>query len=51
MNKDKFLTVKWNNILTVGLGIPTILYGVIEILSNNIGFGAFLVLALIGVVY
>lgn len=26
MNKEKFLTIRWNNILTVGLGIPTLAY-------------------------
>ena len=51
MNKDKFLTVKWNNILTITLGIPTILYGIIKIQNNDIGFGAFLVLFIIGAVY
>lgn len=26
MNKDKFLTIRLNNILTIGLGIPTLAY-------------------------
>lgn len=26
MTREKFLTVKWNNILTLALGIPTLLY-------------------------
>jgi len=26
MLKEKFLTVKWNNILTLGLGIPLLIF-------------------------
>ena len=26
MNKERILTIRWNNILTVGLGIPTLSY-------------------------
>ena len=26
MTKAKFLTIRWNNVLTLGLGIPTLLY-------------------------
>ena len=26
MTKERFLTVGWNNILSVGLGIPTLIY-------------------------
>jgi hypothetical protein len=26
MTKNKFLTVRWNNMLTLGLGIPTLVY-------------------------
>ncbi len=26
MTKEKFLTVRWNNLLTVGLGIPALIY-------------------------
>ena len=26
MTKDKFLTVRWNNILTLGLGLPALIY-------------------------
>ena len=26
MTKDTFLTVHWNNLLSLGLGIPTLLY-------------------------
>ena len=26
MNKENFLTIRWNNILSVGLGLPTLIY-------------------------
>jgi len=29
MTKEKFLTIRWNNILTLGLGIPALIYVVI----------------------
>ena len=52
MTKEKFLTVRWNNILTLVLGIPTLLYIVFAlstpVLSDQ---AAFIGLFLIGVVY
>jgi hypothetical protein len=52
MTKEKFLTVRWNNILTVALGIPAFIY----ILAAFTGLlwttkGGLIWLALIGVVY
>jgi len=26
MKKEKYLTVRWNNILSLGLGLPTLIY-------------------------
>ncbi len=26
MTKEKFLTVRWNNLLSLGLGLPTLVY-------------------------
>jgi len=26
MTKERFLTVRWNNILSAGLGVPTLIY-------------------------
>jgi hypothetical protein len=26
VTKEKFLTVRWNNLLSLGLGIPTLIY-------------------------
>ena len=52
MTKEKFLTVRWNNILTLSLGIPTLLY-ILAAFSNNFWStkGGLIGLALIGVVY
>jgi len=52
MNKEKFLTIQWNNILSLGLGLPIIIYGYIMLNSaSKIGFSGFLGLVIIGVVY
>lgn len=52
MTKERFLTVRWNNLLTFGLGIPALLYVIVvlstSILSDN---ASFVVFAIIGVVY
>lgn len=29
MTKENFLTVRWNNFLSLGLGIPTLIYVVV----------------------
>ena len=52
MNKEKYLTVRWNNILTLALGIPTLLY-IVFVLSTPVlsDKAAFFGLFLIGVVY
>ena len=34
MTKERFLTVHWNNLLSLGLGLPTLIY-VIFALSNS----------------
>lgn len=52
MTKEKFLTVRWNNLLTLGLGFPALIYGVVvlstSVLSDSAGF---IGLVVIGVVY
>ena len=52
MTKEKFLTVRWNNYLTVGLGLITLVY-VAFVLSTSVmsDFAAFIGLAIIAVVY
>ena len=52
MNKEKFLTVRWNNGLALGLGIPALIYAVVA-LSTSLAskLGGFIGLAVIGVLY
>ena len=52
MTKEKFLTARWNNILTLALGIPTLLYIVFALSTPALSDqAAFIGLFLIGVVY
>lgn len=52
MTKEKFLTVGWNNLLTLGLGLPALIYAVVAlstpVLSDRSGF---IGLVIIGVLY
>lgn len=52
MNREKFLTVRWNNILTLALGLPTLIY-ILYALSGPLWTtrGGLIWLALIGVLY
>ncbi len=52
MTKEKFLTVRWNNWLTLGLGLPTLIY-VVYAFSNSVWStrGGLIGLAAIGVLY
>jgi len=52
MTKENFLTVRWNNLLTLGLGLPALIY-VIFAFSTSFWMekGGLIGLALIGVVY
>ena len=52
MTKERFLTVRWNNLLTVALGLPTLIY-VIAALSTSFwtAQGGLIGLAIIGVLY
>jgi hypothetical protein len=52
MTKEKFLTVRWNNLLTVGLGIPALIYIVVAF-STSVwtGRAGMIGLSIIGVLY
>lgn len=52
MNKERFLTVRWNNLLALGLGIPTLAYAAVA-LSTSLAseLGGFIGLVVIGVLY
>lgn len=52
MTKEEFLTVRWNNILTLGLGLIMLVY-VAFVFSTSVmsDFAAFAGFAIISVVY
>ncbi len=52
MTKEKLLTVKWNNLLSLGLGLPALIYVVVA-LSTSIWMGqdGLIGLAIIGALY
>lgn len=52
MTKEQFLTVRWNNILTITLGVPTLAY-IAYAFSTDLWTtrGGLIGLSLIGVVY
>ncbi len=52
MTKEKFLTVRWNNLLTLGLGLPTLVYIVVALSTSAWSErGGFIGLAVMGVLY
>ena len=52
MTKNNFFTRRWNNWLTLGMGLPTLIY-VVVVLSTSVlsDFAAFIGIAVIGAVY
>lgn len=52
MTREKFLTVRWNNYLTLGLGLPILIF-VIGALSSDLGSesAGFIILMIFGAVY
>jgi hypothetical protein len=52
MTKEKFLTIPWNNWLTLGLGLPALIY-VVTTFSNSLWTekGGMIGLSIIGVLY
>ena len=52
MTKEKFLTIRWNNLLSLGLGLPALIY-VVAAFSTSLwsGRGGFIGLAIIGALY
>ena len=50
--RDRFLTVRWNNRLTMGLGLPALIYLGLALTTDVLSDGAaFVWLVLIGAVY
>ena len=52
MTKEQFLTVRWNNLLTLGLGLILLIY-VVFVLSTSVlsNSAAFVGLVVLGVLY
>lgn len=52
MTKEEFLTVRWNNLLSLGLGIPALIY-VVTAFSNSLwsSKGGLIWLSVIGALY
>ena len=52
VTKEKFLTVRWNNLLTLGLGLILLIY-VVFVLSTSVlsDSAAFIGLVILGVLY
>jgi hypothetical protein len=52
MNKEKFLTIRWNNWLTLGLGVPALIYIVFAFYSGIwVSKGGLIGISIIGVLY
>jgi hypothetical protein len=52
MTKARFLTVRWNNLLSLGLGLPALVYVVVAFATSIwSGWGGLIGLAVIGVLY
>lgn len=52
MKKEKLLTVRMNNWLTLTFGVPTLVYGIVGLSTSLlVGFWGFLGLFIIGAVY
>ena len=52
MTKERFLTVRWNNLLSLGLGIPALIYVLIGFSTSLWSErGGLIGLSIIGVLY
>jgi hypothetical protein len=52
LTKEKFLTVRWNNLLSLGLGILVLAYAVVVLSTSLLSdMAGFIGLVVIGVLY
>ena len=52
MTKENFLTVRWNNVLSLGIGIPTLIYIVVAFSTSMWSVrGGLIGLALFGALF
>jgi hypothetical protein len=52
MTKENFLTVRWNNWLSLGFGIPILIY-IVVVLSTSVlsDFAGFIGMVILGILY
>ena len=49
---EKFLTVRWNNWIALGVGIPVLIYvAVVLSTSDSVGLAGFIGMVVLGVLY
>jgi hypothetical protein len=52
MTKESFFTVRWNNFLALGLGIPTLIYVLFAFSTSAwLGIGGLIGLAIFGALF
>jgi len=52
MTKERFLTRRWNNWLTVGMGIPVLIYIAVVLTTSVLSdFAGFIGMVVLGVLY
>ena len=52
MNKEKYLTLRWNNLVALGLGIPALILAVVVIFTSAMSdLAGFIALMVVGVLY
>ncbi len=52
MANEKFLTTRWNNLLTLGMGIPVLIYAVVVLSTSLLSdFAGFIGMVVLGAVY
>jgi hypothetical protein len=52
MTREKFLTARWNNWLTLAMGIPFLIFGIVFLSADLMSdFSGFLALFVAGAVY
>ena len=51
-NRDRFLTARWNNILTLVLGLPAVVFALVALTGDTFSDRTvFLVLVIVGAFY
>jgi hypothetical protein len=52
MTRGRFLTARWNNLLSLGVGLPALAYAMVALSAPALsGLGGFIGMVIVGVVY